>query len=277
MRALTSEWKQDTGRQSMYDRPDFWHPDRFRGLEEARASVTRRWLPADVESVLEVGCGNGVFANSLPKKSSAAAIDVALTPLLQVKARKAQASIESIPFPAGEFDATARLEVLEHLEDGAYRRGLAEMARVSRRYVLVSVPYCENLRATRLVCPACGARFHASHHLRSFDYSTISQLFADSNSGFELQRASPIFPVRRPMPLPGLSAVKSFASTLSFPPLTVCPRCGYQRQTELGGPTGAGRRDAESLIWRSRRLVKRIWPSYQSHRWWLALYRRSGD
>jgi ubiquinone/menaquinone biosynthesis C-methylase UbiE len=45
---------------------------------------------------------------------------------------------ENLPFAQDEFDLAAAIEVLEHVPDP--ERTLAEMARVARRHLLVSVP-----------------------------------------------------------------------------------------------------------------------------------------
>ena len=50
----------------------------------------------------------------------------------------AQTAREQLPFADGEFDLAAAIEVLEHVPDP--ERAVAEMARVARRHLLVSVP-----------------------------------------------------------------------------------------------------------------------------------------
>ena len=50
----------------------------------------------------------------------------------------AVADAEALPFADGEFGLVAAIELLEHVEDPA--RALAELARVARSHLLVSVP-----------------------------------------------------------------------------------------------------------------------------------------
>jgi SAM-dependent methyltransferase len=114
--------------------------DRFFG------EVGETVAPLAAASVLDAGCGEGEalarLATILPPRPAAVDIDpvaVAATrerfPALEVS----QASLYDLPFEDGSFDLVLCLEVLEHLRDPA--AGLAELARVSRDHVVVSVPH----------------------------------------------------------------------------------------------------------------------------------------
>ncbi|HEX4447343.1 MAG TPA: methyltransferase domain-containing protein [Polyangiaceae bacterium] len=96
-------------------------------------------------TVLEVGCGEGRLAQHLvtrgprPRRFVAcdlelSAIAPGLDPLIELR----QASIYELPFEDRSFDLVVCCEVLEHLHEPA--RGLAEVARVARRAVIVSTP-----------------------------------------------------------------------------------------------------------------------------------------
>jgi ubiquinone/menaquinone biosynthesis C-methylase UbiE len=110
----------------------------LRAVRDLYASVT----PA---SVLEVGCGEGRLAQYLvthaPRPTRFVATDVdttavdrGLDPLIEV----CSASVYRLPFDAASFDLVVCCEVLEHLESP--EQGLAEVARVARRAVLLSTP-----------------------------------------------------------------------------------------------------------------------------------------
>ena len=113
----------------------------MRGFTDA---VTDLYQETGASSVLEVGCGEGLLADHLIKRARPArfeACDVALRPAPGIDPQIAlrEASIYDLPFPDRSFDLVICCEVLEHLQDPA--AGLAELARVSARHVLLSTPW----------------------------------------------------------------------------------------------------------------------------------------
>jgi 2-polyprenyl-3-methyl-5-hydroxy-6-metoxy-1,4-benzoquinol methylase len=116
--------------------------DRFLArVEEAATSLTP-------SSVLDVGCGEGIVTERLARRLSPAIVvgvdadDARLAGEWQARASAnlsfAVASAYELPFEDGSYDLVCAVEVLEHLERP--RDALAEMARVTRRALLLSVP-----------------------------------------------------------------------------------------------------------------------------------------
>jgi len=102
--------------------------------------------PLGAGSMLDAGCGEGETLSrlgaALPARTTAVDIvpqAVEYTaerfPSVQVQRQ----SIDSLPFADGSFDLVVCLEVLEHLPDP--EAGLAELARVAARDVVISVPH----------------------------------------------------------------------------------------------------------------------------------------
>lgn len=97
-------------------------------------------------SLLDAGCGEGVLTESFAQLLPAARIVGIDVPSPELSAewslRRGPAflpgSIYGLPFTDGEFELVSALEVMEHLE----RPGdaLMELARVSSRHLLLSVP-----------------------------------------------------------------------------------------------------------------------------------------
>lgn len=103
---------------------------------------------AGPESILDVGCGEGVLSASWAERLPRATVvgldlpDPGLQALWRARQlpnlRFVSGRAEELPFADCEFDLMAAIETLEHLADPG--RGLAEMARVTRRHLLISVP-----------------------------------------------------------------------------------------------------------------------------------------
>ncbi|HEY1520264.1 MAG TPA: class I SAM-dependent methyltransferase [Solirubrobacteraceae bacterium] len=111
-------------------------------------TLQRLFTQAAPESVLDVGCGEGVltfqWAEQLADRP-VLGIDLA-DPKLQAEweTRRRpnlefrELPAESLPFPDRSFDLAAAIEVLEHVPDP--EATMSEMARVAAGHLLVSVP-----------------------------------------------------------------------------------------------------------------------------------------
>ncbi|TMM09114.1 MAG: class I SAM-dependent methyltransferase [Actinobacteria bacterium] len=113
-----------------------------------RAALDELWELAAPESVLDVGCGEGVLTREWAERLGTGRVvgvdlddprlraewEAGARPNLEYRAAEAHA----LPFADGEFDLVAGIEVLEHVPDPD--AALREMARVARRRLLVSVP-----------------------------------------------------------------------------------------------------------------------------------------
>lgn len=102
--------------------------------------------PLKADSILDAGCGEGFTMNKLRENGIGKkiegieyekdAIDFGkkIFPNLIIK----QASIYDIPYGNNSFDLIICTEVLEHLEDPT--KALREILRVSKKYLIISVP-----------------------------------------------------------------------------------------------------------------------------------------
>ena len=96
----------------------------------------------DPHSLLDAGCGEGEMLRRgvLPPAVQPVCLDLRPASLAQAAApARVCASVLSLPFADRSFDAVTCLEVLEHLENPA--AAVRELARVSRRAFVVSVPF----------------------------------------------------------------------------------------------------------------------------------------
>jgi SAM-dependent methyltransferase len=106
------------------------------------------WAKAAPESILDVGCGEGVLTVGWAERlgnGRVVGIDLDDPKLRAEWERRSRPNLEfraeeatRLSFADDEFDLACAIEVLEHLPEP--EATVAEMARVARRHLLVSVP-----------------------------------------------------------------------------------------------------------------------------------------
>ena len=168
---------------AIYELPEIWEPGWFPPEDHARVAELADLLPADAKTLLDVGCGNGLFVNHLAamhpgRFTRLAGVDRSAAALRHVRPPRCQVGMEALPFADRAFDIATCMEVLEHVPVPVYPLALAELARVARRFVLVNVPWRQDLDADLSRCPSCRTMFNGDFHVRSYDETAIDSLLA---------------------------------------------------------------------------------------------------
>jgi SAM-dependent methyltransferase len=207
-----------------YEQDNAWGEE-LRTDELNRIEDTISLVPKDnvVSGILDIGCGDGRIINRLDDLyPRVVGIDTSITALGYTEANAIRASAAYLPFRDNSFDLVLSTEVLEHLPDMDYRRAVDEMARVANRYILVGVPWREQLCRSYSRCPRCRIKFHSAYHMRSFTASNVTSLFKPRYSLSELEQTGG---VRRSYSRGLLWIKQNLGGIWTRTPTTVCPTC----------------------------------------------------
>ena len=254
-----------------YETESFWNRERYVGLPAERVMVAAGWIPPDVRSVLDVGCGNGLFTEQLSNMPVVVGTDRSRSALKHVQVPCCQADASSLPFPDNCFDMVTAMEVIEHLPFHALTPAIGEIARVARRYVLVTVPYRENLARYRVICPECGCQFNHNFHMRTFSRVRLERLFVCQPIPVSPIRIEGVLPALLPFTIEDVRRVLRLKP--AFPWFAVCPQCGYRH---AGGNSDCPATKSRTEHWLNqfKKAARRFWPVPGKHRWWMALYQK---
>jgi 2-polyprenyl-3-methyl-5-hydroxy-6-metoxy-1,4-benzoquinol methylase len=146
MSATTPVEEVPTG--NTFDKYGSTNPVVRRLMSTFETTLGELFTQAAPESVLDVGCGEGVLTHQWAQalgERRIVGIDLDDEKLKAEWATRRRPNLEyrtmlaeNMPFADGEFDMACAIEVLEHVPDPAHT--VAEMARVASRHLLVSVP-----------------------------------------------------------------------------------------------------------------------------------------
>ena len=190
MSELQPRWREFYQTEARYLRFDPDHDP----LENSRVRLVMRLWPRHVISALDIGCGDGYLCGAWQQRGAAREIwgvDYAQARVERAITRvpRGHFSVQTahhLAFADRQFDLVSLVETLEHLEEP--ERVLREAARVTRRYVVITVPYQEDLDVHRYTCPYCLNRFHAAGHLSRFDERRVAELFQRAGLRLRIMR-----------------------------------------------------------------------------------------
>lgn len=236
-------------------------------LEDAyhrnKVNLLHGMIPPGVKTILDVGCGNGAITNEFMSDYWIVGGDRSWMALQYLQTQSIQLSADHLPFRNRSFDLVMSHQVLEHLPEGVFQQAIAELNRVARQYLLVSVPYKDPLLHAHACCGECRYKYNVWGHLRNFnDLRSVRCLFPSfalrihAFCGRENE-----YPTRI-----GLWLRQWLGGDWAVAPLSVCPKCRSRKQYRADFP----RRAIASLVNR----VDRCFPKTKAFWWLVCLFER---
>lgn len=274
--------------QLQYEFAEIWDEDWFGEDDFERVKQLATLIPVGTDTLLDVGCGNGLFLNHVQRTSSnrfqrLVGVDRSEAALEKVETDKYQSSADALPFADREFTTVTSMEMLEHLPLAIYSKAVGEIARVAKDHLLICVPYNQDLLASQCQCPVCLTSFNPDYHMRSFDEQAMAELFTPH--GFQMTGThylgEDVIYYDRALRQQLRNGFKKEAPV--YPSYAVCPVCGYFDQHRLSEDLANRKRAKDNASRRTavhrpatgiRAALRNILPKYSHYRWIAATYQR---
>jgi 2-polyprenyl-3-methyl-5-hydroxy-6-metoxy-1,4-benzoquinol methylase len=155
--------------------------------------------------LVDIGCGTGSLVLELSRRGiKGIGVDGSPSALREASSRSGRqrlvpdfrlGSVASVPVGDGEADFVTLIEVIEHLDDDALGAALSEARRIlaAGGILMITTPNAEDLAASTVECPDCGAQFHTVQHVRRWTAASLQSLLLAS--GFAHVRVRAVRPV----------------------------------------------------------------------------------
>ena len=262
------------GANELFESAAVWDQELQIGQRNLIQAITDHW-PAEITSVLDVGCGDGKITQALAERTGAVfhGLDASYEALARIRhLRTTVGSAAELPFPDRAFDAALSTDVFEHLPEDVEAAAWSELFRVARNWVFLAVPFREELLDATTRCPSCGAQYHVNWHLRAYDFKDLA---SRAPQGWHLSSLILSGEAWSPMLPPETVWRRQILDEWSGWTEALCPQCGAHG-FHAPRPNAL---PAEAAIELGQKIYKSVRQQHflRSHSEILAIYNRTGD
>ncbi|MCF7805757.1 MAG: class I SAM-dependent methyltransferase [Candidatus Marinimicrobia bacterium] len=148
---------------------------------QEKLDLLNKWIKeCDPNTLLDVGCGNGVLTNNFVVNNGAlCGLDFSLSSLQELEMPAICGDITHLPIRRNHIDLVICSEVLEHLNDTQLQDAVFQLQSLNAPHIIITVPNDETLGKNSIKCKNCGLIFNVSHHFQRFDHKKLDYLFPD--------------------------------------------------------------------------------------------------
>ncbi|MGV3631569.1 MAG: class I SAM-dependent methyltransferase [Bacteroidota bacterium] len=219
----------------MKDNEKFYEAFDWSTFTDANENIkaVKEFIPEDVHSIIDIGCGNGLITNELGKTYRVLGVDRSKKALEFVTTEKLESSCDHIDVADESFDMVFSSELLEHLNDEIYFGTLKEFKRISKKYILISVPFDESLSKGKIQCEKCNYIYHRNLHMRSFNEEVFKTHFPEykvlksRSFGLKVRKYNASLAKIKHKVSPTRSWIPTYM-TKNETRATLCPNCEHQ-------------------------------------------------
>lgn len=147
--------------------------------EKERITALLSLIPGKAPSVLDIGARDGYISAELTDFfESVTALDLEKPDIANDNVTCVQGDATALSFPDRSFYTVFCSEVLEHIPPHLLQKACDEIQRVAQKYVIIGVPYKQDIRVGRTTCYTCGKKNPPWGHVNTFDENRIRSLFS---------------------------------------------------------------------------------------------------
>ncbi len=156
---------------NLYESRDVWDQELQLGQRNLVEAIID-FVPNDIDNALDVGCGDGKITGHLIKETQKkiVGLDSSQEALSRCNFETVVGDATAVSFGDRTFDLVMTTDMLEHLPASIEEKSWNELFRVAAHYVMVAVPFREELLDGTARCPGCGATYNVNWHMRSYDW-----------------------------------------------------------------------------------------------------------
>lgn len=142
------------------------------------ADIVRMIHSLQGSTALDVGARDGHFSRILAEHFKfVTALDLEKPRVPHPNITCVSGDVTHLALADDVFDLVICTEVLEHIYPAQIAAGCSELTRVSRKYLLIGVPFKQDIRVGRTTCNVCGAHNPPWGHINVFDERRLRSLF----------------------------------------------------------------------------------------------------
>ncbi len=162
--------------QDLFRNSKLWNNYDISNEIKKKVQIVKQFIAPDVQSIIDIGCGNGIITNELSNDYNITGVDFSYEALHFVQCKKIQCSSDKMAIHGHSFDMVFSSELIEHLPLEMLKETISEFKRIAQKYIFITVPNNENLPKNYIKCPKCMDIFHSYGHLNSFTAQALTDI-----------------------------------------------------------------------------------------------------